>query len=223
MELQELFSRHGGNGANAHAVERNRCRQQPTEAHLAFIPNQLFGKVLTINATTLTTNDMKTVFIGIITKSYTATMWDRDVQSWIDNFQLLRQHCIYVKMKELDDFLGAIDTARAIVEINTVMVDLSNVPCGQPIRVILLGPGMSKLTLHALTYIMREWKTPENNTRRAEDKKLQVVTSGDSCEHNILKLCQQLCLAGVCQSIEFYNTMQYYPFGHYRKSYFFKD
>jgi len=126
-------------------------------------------------------------------------------------------------MVELRDALGKVDSARGIVEINAAMVILNNVPCGQTIRIIFLGPGMAQLTLDALTHLVREWKTPDDEDRTASNKKFQVVTTGDNKRFNLLKLCQRLCLSGVCQSIEFYDTMKYYPFGRYRKSYFFKD
>jgi hypothetical protein len=203
--------------------EDKRTQNQPTEAHLAFIPDNLSDNVITLNAATLNRENMKTVFIGILTTSYTQTMWEIDRKKWIDHFQLLNQQCIDVKMLELRDLPGKVDSARAIVEINAALVILSNVVCGQSIRIIFLGPGMSQLTLDAFTHLVREWKTPDNQDRRSEDKLLQVVTHGDNKVFNLFKLCERLCLSGLCQSIEFYDTMKYYPFGRYRKSYFFKD
>jgi len=198
-------------------------RDQPSEEHLAFIPTHLHDNTITLNATTLNGAYMKTVFIGITTCSYTPSMWEDDRRKWMECFQLLLQNCIDVKMQELRDSPGKVDCARAVVEINAALVILSNVSCGESIRVICLGPGMSQLTLDALTYLVREWKAPDNTDREATDKKLQVVTTGDSITFNLFQLCTSLCIAGVCQSIEFYNTKSYYPFGHYRKSYFFKN
>jgi len=195
---------------------------QPSEQYLAFIPRELKDNVVTLNAATLNTENMKTVFIGITTRKYTPSMWDDDRSKWIESFQLLTQNCIDVKMQELRESPGKVDCARAIVEVNRALVILGNVTCGESIRVICLGPGMSQLTLDTLTYLVREWKTPENAARKIVDKKLQVVTTGDGSVLNLFKLCQKFCLSGVCQSIEYYDTMQYYPFGHYRKSYFFK-
>jgi len=198
-------------------------RNQPSEEHLAFIPDYLNDNVITLNATTLSRANMKTVFIGITTTVYTPSMWAEDLRKWMSHFQLLQQDCVDVKMQELQDSPGKIDCARALVEINRAMVILSNVLCGEPIRVICLGPGTSQLPLDTLTHLVREWKTSENIPRRPTDKRLQVVTTGDCKPFNLFRLCKHLCIAGVCQSIEFYDTMQYYPFGHYRKSCFFKD
>jgi len=172
---------------------------------------------------------MKTVLIGITTVCYTPSMWDEDARKWTNHFQVFRQNCIEVKMQEMRDSPRKVDCARAIVEINRALEELSKVPCGEFIRVIFLGPGLSQLTLDTLTYFVREWKTPDNTERKATDKNLQVVTTGQlgktapGKDFNMFKLCQKLCIAGICHSIEFYDTMQYYPFGHYRKSYFFKD
>jgi len=204
-------------------------QNQPSEEHLAFIPDYLNDNVITLSATRLSRNSMKTVLIGITTRIYTPSMWDEDARRWTSHFQLLRQNCIEVKMLEMRDSPGKVDCARAIVEINRALEDLSNVPCGEFIRVIFLGPGLSQLTLDTLTYLVREWKTPENTDRKSADKKLQVVTTGElqktamGKDYSMFNLCKKLCIAGVCQSIEFYDTMEYYPFGHYRKSYFFKD
>jgi hypothetical protein len=219
---------HEGRSFLMHALQHGNSllhtqRNQPSEEHLAFIPDHLRSNVVTLSATTLSCNAMKTVFIGITTKVYTPSMWDDDRRKWVSSFQLLIQNCIDVKMQELRDSPGKVDCARAIVEINAALVILSAVPCGESIRVICLGPAMSQLTLDTLTYLVREWKTPENSGRNSSDKRLQVVTTGDGDKLNLFKLCQKLCLSGVCQSIEFYDTMQYYPFGLYRKSYFFHD
>ena len=223
--LQELGavlgSLRGLQRSSMNETNENR-RDQPREEHLAFIPTQLHDNTITLNATTLNREHMKTVFIGITTSSYTPSMWDEDARKWMNDFQLLKQNCTDVKMQELRDSPGKVDCARAVVEINAALVILSNVPCGEPIRVICLSPSMAQLTLDTLTYLIREWKTSDDTVRLATDKKLQVVTTGDSSTFNLFKLCQRLCIAGVCQSIEFYDTMSYYPFGHYRQSYFFK-
>ena len=219
--LSALLSSLGGQ----HQKSFGQCdnhRNQSSEAHLAFIPNQLNDNTITLTGTTLNRQEMKTVFIGITTSRYTPSMWDDDAKKWINYFRLLEQNCIHVKMQELLDWAGKIDCARALVEINRALVILNTVPNGDSVRIICLGPGVSQLTLDALTYLIREWKTPANTPREVSDKKLQVVTTGDSKVFSIFGLCQKLCTAGVCQSIEFYNTMSYYPFGHYRKSYFFK-
>jgi arginine repressor len=195
---------------------------QPSEEHLAFIPEILQDNVITLQGATLSRDFMKTVFIGITTTAYTPSMWDDDRGKWMNSFQLLQQNCVDVRMLELRESPGKVDCARAVVEINRALVILSNVTCGESIRVICLGPSMSQLILDTFTYLLREWKTPENEARSSDCKRVQVVTTGDGDQLNLFKLCKELCLSGVCQSIEFYDTMEYYPFGHYRKSYFFK-
>jgi hypothetical protein len=218
---------------NLQARARNQAdttqQNQPSEEHLAFIPDYLNDNVITLSAARLSRNNMKTVLTGITTGIYTPSMWENDARKWTNHFQLLLQNCIEVKMLEMRDSPGKVDCARAVVEINRALEELSKVPCGEFIRVIFLGPAVSQLTLDTLTYLVREWKTPDNTARYATDKKLQVVTTGElektaiGKDYNMFNLCKKLCIAGVCQSIEFYNTMQYYPFGYYRKSYFFKD
>ena len=214
--LEELLRR-----STINRTDRNQ-RDQPSEDYLAFIPDDLKDNVVTLQGTTLSRDFMKTVFIGITTNAYTPSMWDDDRGKWMNSFQLLQQDCIEVKMQELRDSPGKVDCARAIVEINKAMIILSNVTCGESIRVICLGPSMARLTLDTFTYLLREWKTPENEARSSDCKRVQVVTTGDGDKLNLFQLCKQLCLSGVCQSIEFYDTMEYYPFGHYRKSFFFK-
>lgn len=219
MDLEDLLS-HGILRLGNHRQEDR--KDQPSEDHLAFIPNQLNSNVVTLNSTPLNTDGMKMVFIGITTTFYNASMWASDVKRWIEYFRLLLQDCIEIQMLELRDAPGKVDSARAIVEITKALVVLSNVPCGQSIRVICLGPGVTQLTLDTLTYLIREWKTQDNQPRVKEDKKLQVVTTGDNKQMNLFKLCEKLCISSACQSIEFFDTMQYWPFEHYRSSYFLK-
>jgi len=219
LSMFNLQARVGNQGASG----------KRSEEHLAFIPDCLSDNVIILNAARLSRGSMKTLLIGITTEIYTPSMWDEDARKWSSHFQLIRENCIEVKMLEMRDSPGKVDCARAIVEINKALEKLCQVACGEFIRIIFLGPAVSQLTLDTLTYLVREWKSPDYTERNSSDKKLQVVTTGElektagGKDYNMFNLCKKLCIAGVCQSIEFYDTMQYYPFGHYRKAYFFKD
>ena len=83
-----------------------------SEEHLAFIPDYLNDNVITLNATTLSRTNMKTVFIGITTTVYTPSMCAEDLRKWMSHFQLLQQDCVDVKMQELQDSPGKIDCAE---------------------------------------------------------------------------------------------------------------
>src|SRR5437870_10957487 len=111
-ELGELLRR-----STMHHAVRNH-RDQPSEEHLAFIPDELRDNVILLEGTTLSRDFTKTVFIGITTNVYTPSMSDDDRGKWMNSFQLLQQNCVEVKMQELRDSLGKVDCARAIVEIN---------------------------------------------------------------------------------------------------------
>jgi len=197
---------------------------QPCADHLAFIPKKLTGNVITLKSEELNKERIGTVFLGIITPEYDQSMWDLDVQRWKNEFDLpnTTQYCIEVKMQNLNLSDGKptkkVDAASAIVEIETALTVINKAALGATIRVIFLGPGVSQLTLDALMYLVREWKAPNDETRN--DKNIQVVTTGVLVQRNLFDLCKKLCLAGICQTIQFYDTMQYYPFGHYRRSFF---
>ena len=208
----------------SHSIDSDEDSDQPSSEHLAFIPKRLTGNVITLKSEELNKERIGTVFLGIITPEYNQSMWDLDVQRWKEGFNLpnTTQYCIEVKMQNLNLSDGKptkkVDAASAIVEIETALTVINAAPCGVPIRVIFLGPGVSQLTLDALMYLVREWKAPNNETRN--DKYIQVVTTGVLMQRNLFDLCKKLCLAGICQTIQFYDTMQYYPFGHYRRSFF---
>src|SRR5271170_5115887 len=170
---------------------------QPSAEYLAFIPKKLTGNVITLKSEELNKVLIGTVFLGIITPEYTQSMWDFAVQRWKDEFELpsTTQYCIEVKMQNLNLLDGKptkkVDAASAIVEIETALTVINAAPCGVPIRVIFLGPGVSQLTLDALMYLVREWKAPNNETRN--DKCIQVVTTGVQMQRNLFDLCKKLC------------------------------
>lgn len=186
---------------------------KPSESHLAFIPEILFDKVVELTQVPVNYNDMTTLILGIVCTAYPESMYKNDVKNWTSKFNT--SAIVPVKLKSLADSPNVLNAADAISEINAALERMNTISNDSPVRLILVGPGHTHFTLESIQHLMKKWKTPDGGERL--QKKLHFVTSGDTPSEEMFDLCKQLCLTNVCNSVQFYNTMYYNPFGYYNK------
>ena len=135
-----------------------------------------------------------------------------DVKNWRSKFTTSE---IYpVDFKSLMDAPELMNQPDAIPKINAALERMNDIPNGSPVRLVLVGPGYTKFILQAIDHLMKMWKAHDGER---SVKKLCMVISGDTPSEKHFEQCKQLCLTGVCDSIQFYNTMFYNPFGYYNK------
>lgn len=137
-------------------------------------------------------------------------MWKYDCEHWMQHFG--NQRYSYIQILPLEG-RDAINDRDAIPKIEQALSDINQLPAGEKIRVIVMGTGHSAFLNDALTYLLREWKEPNNGLPR-KGKYMQFITSGDTKDRDMSDFCQWLCVSGACENIEFYNTMHYHPFGY---------
>jgi len=186
---------------------------KPSESHLAFIPATLFDKVIELTSVTLNSNDMTTLILGIVCKAHTDVMFKADVKEWKSKFNT--SSVINVQFQSLTDSPELLNQSHAIEKINSAMETMKAIPNGLPVRLILVGPGHTKFTYQAIKHLLKKWTNSDGSER--SQKKLCFVISGDSPSEELFELCKELCLTGLCSSIQFYNTIYYRPFGYYNK------
>jgi len=186
----------------------------PSESHLAFIPEILFDNVIELTSVTLNNNDMATVIIGIVCKAYTEVMFKEDVKNWKSKFNTSK--VTPVQFQSHTDSPDTLNAAHAIEKINATLETMKSIPNASPVRLILVGPGHTQFTLDAIKHLMKKW-TNSDGTERSQ-KKLYFAISGDTPSEELFELCKELCLTGLCSSIQFFNTIYYRPFGYYNKA-----
>jgi len=195
----------------------------PSESHLSFIPENLRSNVLLMTAQPLRQESMTTIFLGTIGPNYIDEMWKIDVDNWQKN--LNHQPCIEIKMlPSIDRATGTVtnslNAVDSIPKVENALKTLNATPHGGNLRVVFLGTAFSAFVYDAVTYLLKEWKGPTGSGR---SKNLQFITSGDSATKALCNFCEWLCVAGICDTVEFYNTKNYHPFGYCSLKYPTKD
>jgi hypothetical protein len=135
----------------------------PSESHLAFIPEILFDNVIELTSVTLNSNDMATVIIGIVCKAYTEVMFKEDVKNWKSKFNTSK--VTPVQFQSLTDSPDTLNQAHAIEKINATLETLKSIPNGSPVRLILVGPGHTEFTLDAIKHLMKKWTNSDSSER----------------------------------------------------------
>jgi hypothetical protein len=191
---------------------------RPQSNYLSFVPQTLQSNVLLMTARPLQPDKKTTVFLGTIRPNYIPAMWAQDVQQWQQN--LGAQHYLEIQLfplGETPELAQQLNASDAIPKILTALQSLNNLPKGEHIRIICLGTGYSSFLYTALTYLLKEWRNSDGTQRTG--KFMQFITSGDTGKRDLSDFCQWLCISGVCESIEFYDTQRYHPFGQCHTEY----
>lgn len=197
------------------AVERSMQVDVPTLEYMSFIPQAQRSNMLLMTSHQPKKENMSTVFMGTIRRNYTEEMWAEDVKLWMRHYG--NQLYSLIPILPNNEVPDAINSRDAIAKVENELQNIRQLPVGEKLRIILLGTGHSGFVYDAITYLLREWSEPNGMPRKG--KYIQFVTSGDTKDRDMSNFCQWLCISGVCENIEFYNTMQYHPFGYCRAEY----
>jgi hypothetical protein len=78
------------------------------------------------------------------------------------------------------------------------------------LRIVGLGAGSSGAISDAIESLIRSWNV------EWENKSVQFVALGESLDFHYLNFCKSLCMKKLCGVLQYYNTMDYSPFGYLR-------
>ena len=203
-------------------AKRSQQFSEPSDAHLSFIPKPQRSSVLNMTPGLLDEANMPTAFIGTITENYTNEMWSRDVEQWKKHYKEIQnsgsdQLYSEIKLLPLPERNYLLDSCDAILKIEKTLKELNKLPPSRYIRVICLGTAYASFLYEAITYLLQEWEEPDGSPRH--NKFMQFITSGDTGKRDLSDFCQWLCIANVCQAVQFYNTQRYHPFGYCQPHY----
>lgn len=182
----------------------------PSVLNMSFIPREQLSNVLVMKSKQPRKENMSTAFIGVLRSNYIQPMWHEDVQKWKNHFGQ-NQPYYEIPLLPIPQHAEVLDSSDAILKIEQALKDMNELPPDVKIRVVCLGTGYSNFLYDALTYLLKEWKNPDGTLRKA--KHMQFVTSGDTSRRDLSNFCQWLCISDTCQTVEFYNTHVYHPFG----------
>jgi hypothetical protein len=194
-----------------------RTDYQDINSYRAFIPSVLHDNVIELTSVKLdrsTSDKSTTVMIGFITPTYFYDMWKKDVNEWKREFP--DTSVFELQLHTEEKLPTVIDDSKAITKINEALKKIKQIPDNTPLRLIVLGPGFHEFLFQVIKELLNEWKTPDGGDRKF--KKLNFIISNTTKEGEFFEFCRKLCLAGVCHSIQFYNTDYYRPFGHYNET-----
>lgn len=183
--------------------------EKPRKENLSFFSNNLRGNMLKMTSTELTTATQPTIVIGTISPVYDENMWDKDMLEVGAHFNLSVANDVNnvfaIKMESTPDNPKVLDTAKAI---KLMEMAVYRINAGDHIRIVRVGISSTEFFLEAVSYLLKQWS--------AKEKKVQFVTSGDTDHNEMFSFCKSLCLSGICQEIEYYNTQDYHPFGFFK-------
>jgi len=182
--------------------------EEPSVENTSFIPSSQRSNIVLMTSKPLVVEDMATLMFGVIRKNYTKEMWQYDIDKWTKCLGSQRNY--YIQMDPLSG-RDALNSSDAIPKMEKALEHVNQLAAGEKLRIIVLGTGHAAFLYEALTYILREWKEPSGEPRSG--KYMQFITSGDTKDRDWSHYCQWLCIAGICENVEFYNTRSYHPFG----------
>ena len=181
------------------------------DIHLAHIPIELHDNVIELTSVPLDYASCLTVMLGVVTPSYSTSMWQVDAANWSKKFP--NSTVFDLQLKSARGSPNALDTADASDKIKAAFSVINLINDQSPLRIILLGPGYASFLPYTIKHMIKEWKTEDGEERKK--KKLILVISNTTQVNKYFELCKELCLTGLCQAVQFYNTDYYYPFGYY--------
>jgi hypothetical protein len=189
---------------------------------MAFIPTTLHDNVIELTSVKLDrskSDKSTTMMIGFITPTYVHKMWKKDVDKWKGEFPNTSVCDLELHTKTHFPANGEaqviLDDTKANEAVNNVLPIIKQIPDNTPLRMIVLGPAFHPFLFDTIKHLLKEWRTPDGKERRF--KKLNCIISNTKKESEFFDFCRKLCLSGVCQSVQFYNTDYYRPFGHYNE------
>jgi len=183
---------------------------KPSEAHLAFIADNIEEhNALQLSSARLDRSSMPTICFGFVTDMYNETYWKRDVDQWKNVFE--DSAFLEVKFKPVSSNERVLDDKDAIKQTKkTVQLLSKDLPVDAPIRLIIIGPASGNFLLEVIKYMLQELQT----TCPKKGKIFRFIVDRETAE-DYLDLFKDLCLKGTCDSIQYYNSRLYYPFGNY--------
>jgi hypothetical protein len=151
--------------------------------------------------------DVPTVFVGIINNDFNEETWNNCIDALRKLFNITK-HYGEIKVLPSRDESSIVDSntlgpsmTSALTAVNTGVFE------GVGLRIVRIGPNSSLSVFEALESLLKGW-------RQDFDKKhIQFVTTGDSGDNENFNFCKWICIMRLCNTIEFYNTMDYNTYG----------
>jgi hypothetical protein len=167
------------------------------------IPTMLKAPMLTMSASNPITQDIPTIFVGLVDNSYTDDNWNHDKQQIGRLFQITGL-LMEIKVTMAGEFYNIPEFGNqmsvATGQINQLQI--------QAIRIVALGFATRSFVTEALAELVRSWQIS------AVNKELQFITLGDSEDCHCLNFCKDLCLEGRCKLLHYFNVSDYDIFGN---------
>jgi len=173
----------------------------------AHIPIAIQGPLLTMSFENAITGDYSTIFVGVVDANYTEAMWNDHKKQLSKLFGITSLDCIKEMKLECP---GPIIDQGLVLSRMTEITAFINERKSTILRIVGLGVGSSQVITDALEALIRQWNIP------LDQKHVQFVSLGESEDYHYLNFCRGLCMKQVCKNLQYYNTMDFNPFGYLR-------
>ena len=195
---------------NPPSLKQSMLIKLPTQVHIPFLLEDSVIRMSSINALT---ENIPTIFIGVVDEDYTEAMWNSHTQRIARLFKINNDFVCYIKVKrEENNFIDADQMGREVLEaiqaINTLQ-EKHNATF-KAMRIVGMGIHSAIGVYIALEALVKKWDQKWN------EKVVQFVALGDSVQGSYLNFCKSLCLKKICAKVHFYRTMDYDQFGNFR-------
>jgi len=176
----------------------------------AHIPVTLQGPLLVMSYDEPCIGKIATIFVGIVNESYTDAMWDAHKKRLTDLFDITDPSCMKeIKVESRGERQDQINSGKLLEQWNATL-KLINQWKPKILRIIGLGVGSAEVVVQALESLIQRWDIAR------EDKHVQFISLGESRHFYYLNFCRSLCMKQICKTLQYYNTMDYNPFGYLR-------
>jgi len=151
------------------------------------------------------TGDHSTIFVGVVNANYTEAIWNDHKEQLSKLFGITSLDCIKEMKLECP---GPIMEPGLVLSRMTEITAFINEKKSTMLRIVGLGVGSSEVITDALEALIRQWDIP------LDQKHVQFVSLGETEDYHYLNFCRELCMKQVCKNLQYYNTMDYNPFGY---------
>lgn len=189
----------------------NLTLEQQMQRAAAHIPTDLHDSVLEMRPAKAQTGNCPTFFIGIVDQDYTDEVWNSHKARISSLFDISPDCCCDIRAGGVAG-TKALDIQKLQQKIKGAIDKINNETDGitSKIRIVGLGQGSSQGLTDAIEALIRGWK------RLPNEKSVQFIAMGESEKFHYLNFCRNLCMKELCGALQYYNTMDYSPFGYLR-------
>ena len=176
---------------------------------MTHIPTALHDPLTLISWENPWSGNIPTIMIGIILEHFLEEDWESQRRRFSTLFNITDPSFIMeIKTRNVGFGSNLLDGTQ-LKEETTVALHILNCLETTQLRIIHLGMASGPGLNESVESIIRGWNIP------AANKQIQLITAGEAAGLFYFNFCKSLCLRRLCESVQYYNTMDFTNFGYF--------